>query len=85
MSQNPSSNPHEVFLLICTDRIGDNIITLPSVTALRKKNHTALIIFLALLYTVPLIEQYKDIDLFLTSEPEARHQGWPGIMRKKIE
>ena len=62
-------------MLLCTDRIGDTIITLPSVTALRKKYHTALIIFLAELYTVPLIEQYKDIDLFLTSVPEARHQG----------
>ena len=84
MSQNSSSNPPEVFLLICTDRIGDTIITLPSVTALRKNYHTAFIVFLALLYTVPLIEQYKGIDLFLTSEPEVRHQGWPGIMRKKI-
>jgi len=37
MSQNSPSNPPERFLLIRTDRIGDTILTLPAVTALRKK------------------------------------------------
>ena len=85
MSQDSSSNPPERFLLIRTDRIGDTILTLPSVTALRKKYPAAFIVFLAQPYTVPLIEKYEGIDLLLTYEPEKRHKGWPGIMQLSRE
>ena len=85
MSRNSSSNPPERFLLIRTDRIGDTIITLPSVSALRKKNPAAFVVLLTQLYTAPLIEQYEGIDLLLTFEPEWRHQGWSGIMRLRGE
>jgi heptosyltransferase-2 len=80
MSQNSSSNPPLHFVLIDTDRIGDTILTLPSVSALRKKYPGAFIVFLAQPYTAPLIEQYEGIDLLLTYDPEGRHQGWPVIM-----
>ena len=85
MSQISSSNPPERFLLIRTDRIGDTILTLPVVTALRKEYPTAFIIFLAQPYTAPLIEKYEGIDLLLTYEPESQHKGWPGIMRLSRE
>ncbi len=85
MSRNSSSNPPQRFLLIRTDRIGDTILTLPAVTALRKKYPAAFIVFLAQPYTVPLIEQYEGIDLLLTYEPEGRHKGWTGIMRLSHE
>ena len=85
MSRNSSSNPPQRFLLIRTDRIGDTILTLPAVTALRKKYPQAFIVFLAQPYTVPLIEQYEGIDLLLTYEPEGRHKGWTGIMRLSHE
>ena len=81
MSQNSSSNSPERFLLIRTDLIGDTILNLPSVSALRKKYPEAFIVFLVQPYTAPLIEQYEGIDLLLTYESEGRHQGWPGIMR----
>ena len=69
------------FLLIRTDRVGDTILTLPAVTALRKKYPCAFISFLAQPYTVPLIEKYEGIDLLLTYEPEGRHRGWQGILK----
>ena len=50
MSQNSPNQP-ERFLLIRTDRIGDTILTLPTVTALRKKYPAAFIVFLAQPYT----------------------------------
>ena len=73
MSQISSPKPPEVCLPICTDRIGDTTITLPSDIALRKKYHTAFIVFLALLHAVPLIEQHDGIALFLTYELEDRN------------
>ena len=85
MSQISSSNPPERFLLIRTDRIGDTILTLPVVSALRKKYPAAFIVFLAQPYTTPLIEQYEGIDLLLTYEPERQHKGWQGIMRLSRE
>ena len=85
MSQYSSSNPPERFLLIRTDRIGDTILTLPTVTALRKKYPAAFIIFLAQPYTAPLIEQYEGIDLLLTYEPERQHKGWLGIIQLSRE
>ncbi|GIT03013.1 MAG: hypothetical protein CM1200mP28_02720 [Deltaproteobacteria bacterium] len=69
------------FLLVRTDRVGDTILTLPAVTALRKKSPQAFISFLAHPYTVPLIEQYEGIDLLLTYEPEGRHRGWQGVLK----
>jgi heptosyltransferase-3 len=85
MSKISSSNPPERFLLIRTDRIGDTILTLPAVTALRKEYPTSFIIFLAQQYTAPLIAKYEGIDLLLTYEPESQHKGWPGIMRLSRE
>ena len=81
MSQKSSFNSHKRFLLIRTDRIGDTILTLPAVTALRNNHPDAFISFLAQPYTVPLIEQYEGIDLLLSYEPEGRHRGWRGILK----
>ena len=69
------------FLLVRTDRIGDTILTLPTVTTLRKKYPNAFISFLAHPYTAPLIKQYEGINLLLTYEPEGRHRGWKGILK----
>ena len=81
MSTNSSFKSPKRFLLIRTDRIGDIILTLPVVTALRKIYPDAFIAFLSRSYTLPLIEQYNGIDLLLTYEPEGRHKGWKGVSR----
>ena len=85
MSTNPSSNSRKRFLLIRTDRIGDTILTLPAVTALRKRYPDSFIVFLAQPYTVPLIEQYAGIDLLLSYEPQGRHKGWKGLLKLSRE
>ena len=81
MPQNSYTETPKRFLLVRTDRVGDTILTLPAVTALRKKYPQAFISFLAQPYTVPLIEQYEGIDLLLTYEPEGRHRGWQGVLK----
>tara|TARA_Y100001970_G_C14251975_1_gene872504 strand:- start:817 stop:1887 length:1071 start_codon:yes stop_codon:yes gene_type:complete len=81
MSQNSFKNSSLRFLLIRTDRIGDTILTLPSVTAIRKEYPKAFIAFLSKPYTLPLIKQYSGIDLFLTYDPEGRHKGFRGIVK----
>ena len=67
MSQISSSYSKNRFLLIRTDRIGDTILTLPAVTALRKKFPESFIAFLSRPYTLPLIEKYEGIDLLIKS------------------
>ena len=79
MSQTSYSNSKNRFLLIRTDRIGDTILTLPSVSAIRKNFPKSFIAFLSQPYTQPLIEQYSGIDLFITYDPDGRHKGWNGI------
>ncbi|MBC8259214.1 MAG: glycosyltransferase family 9 protein [SAR324 cluster bacterium] len=85
MSRNTSSEYDKRFLLIRTDRIGDTILTLPAVTALRKQYPEAFIAFLAQPYTIPLIEQYAGIDLLLDYQPAGRHKGWQGIRQLSHE
>ncbi len=81
MPKNSSDEIKKRFLLVRTDRVGDTILTLPAVTALRENYPKAFISFLAQDYTVPLIEQYEGIDLLLTYEPEGIHSGWQGLFR----
>ena len=73
------------FLLIRTDRIGDTILTLPAVTAIREKFPKAFIAFLSKPYLQPLIENYSGIDLLLSYEPNGRHKGWKGILKLSQE
>ena len=68
MSTNPSSDSRKRLRLIRTDRIGDTILTLPAVTALRNRYPDSFIVFLAQTYTVPLIKQYAGIDILLSYE-----------------
>ena len=81
MSQTSSSKKKNRFLLIRTDRIGDTILTLPSVSAIRKNFPKAFIAFLSRPYTQPLIEQYSGIDLLITYDPDGKHKGWSGIAK----
>ncbi len=81
MSQTFSSNSKNRFLLIRTDRIGDTILTLPSVSALRENYPNAFIAFLSQPYTKPIIEQYSGIDLSITYDPVGKHKGWNGILK----
>ena len=80
MPKNSYTETPKRFLLVRTDRVGDTILTLPAVTALRKKYPESFISFLAQPYTVPLIEQYEGINLLLTYDPEGRHRGWQGVL-----
>ena len=61
MPKNSSDEINTRFLLVRTDRVGDTILTLPAVTALRENYPNAFISFLAQDYTVPLIEQYEHL------------------------
>ena len=81
MSRNYFYNSPERFLIIRTDRIGDTILTLPSVSIIRKKYPKAFIAFLSIPYTNPLLKQYEGIDLLLTYDPEGIHKGWQGILK----
>ena len=81
MSRNNFYNSPRRFLLIRTDRIGDTILTLPTVTAIRENYPKAFIAFLSKPYTNPLVKQYEGIDLLLTYDPERRHKGFKGILR----
>ena len=85
MSQISSSNSKTRFLLIRTDKIGDTILTLPAVTAIRKKFPKAFIAFLSKPYIQPLIENYSGIDLLLSYEPNGKHKGWNGIIKLSKE
>jgi len=85
MPPNSSFKSSKRFLLIRTDRIGDTILTLPVVSALRKKFPDAFIAFLSRSYALPLIKQYTGIDLLITYDPEGRHKGWKGILRLSNE
>ena len=85
MSKNYPANSFKRFLLIRTDRIGDTVLTLPAVTALRSQYQDAFIAFLTQPYTAPLIEQYVGIDISLNYEPQGRHKGWQGLSKLSHE
>ena len=85
MSQNSFNKSPIRFLLIRTDRIGDTILTLPAVTAIRKKYPKAFIAFLSKPYIQPLIEKYSGIDLLLSYEPDGKHKGWKGMVKLSHE
>ena len=85
MSQNSFNKSPIRFLLIRTDRIGDTILTLPAVTAIRKKYPKAFIAFLSKPYIQPLIEKYSGIDLLLSYEPDGKHKGWKGLVKLSQE
>lgn len=71
-------------LLVRTDRIGDTVLTLPAVTALRARFPEATLSFLARTYTHPLLRHYQGIDQILTYDPE-RHRGWKGMKQLASE
>ncbi len=72
------------FLLVRTDRIGDTVLTLPAVTALRERFPEASISFLARTYTHPILRNYEGIDQILTYDPQ-KHRGWKGLRRLAAE
>ncbi|MEK9897077.1 MAG: glycosyltransferase family 9 protein [Burkholderiaceae bacterium] len=69
------------FLLVRTDRIGDTVLTLPAVTALRDQFPDCHLSFLARSYTEPLLKRYAGIDEVRIYDPEGPHQGWSGMLR----
>ena len=66
-------------LLVRTDRIGDTLLTLPAVTALRQTFPDAFIAFLCQPYTEPMVRRINGLDQVLTYENEGKHQGFQGI------
>ena len=66
-------------LLVRTDRIGDTLLTLPAVTALRQKFPDAFIAFLCQPYTEPMLRRINGLDQVLTYENEGKHQGFQGL------
>ena len=63
-------------LLFRTDRIGDTLLTLPAVTALRNKFPDAFIAFLCQPYTEPMVRRINGLDQVLTYENEGKQQGF---------
>ena len=66
-------------LLVRTDRIGDTLLTLPAVTALRQTFPDAFIAFLCQPYTEPMVRRINGLDQVLTYENEGKHQGFQGL------
>ena len=74
------NNLHHI-LLIRTDRIGDVVLTTPTVSWLRKYYPHARIAFLTRAYTAPLLRHYSGIDEILIYRPEEEHAGLRGHLR----
>ena len=66
-------------LLVRTDRIGDTLLTLPAVTALRQTFPDAFIAFLCQPYTEPMVRRINGLDQVLTYENEGKHEGFQGL------
>ena len=66
-------------LLVRTDRIGDTLLTLPAVTALRQTFPDAFIAFLCQPYTEPMVRRINGLDQVLTYENEGKHHGFQGL------
>jgi heptosyltransferase-2 len=60
----------ETFLIVRPDRIGDVILTLPMVTALKSARSDSRVGFLAREYTIPLIEGFEGIDFILSVDEQ---------------
>ena len=66
-------------LLVRSDRIGDTLLTLPAITALRQKYPDAFIAFLCQPYTETMVRRIKGLDQVLIYDAEGKHQGWTGL------
>jgi len=73
------SPEHHRILLVRTDRIGDTLLTIPAVIALRQQFPDAFIAFLCQPYTEPMVQRISDINQVLTYEKEGKHKGWSGL------
>jgi len=69
------------FLLIRTDRVGDTLLTLPTVTAIREAYPDAKISFMIRPYTRALAEHYRGIDQVIIYDPDGLHQGFQGHLK----
>ena len=70
---------HHRILLVRTDRIGDTLLTIPAVTALRQQFPDAFIAFLCQPYTEPLVQRISGLNQVLIYEKEGKHKGWRGL------
>ncbi|MBI2915515.1 MAG: glycosyltransferase family 9 protein, partial [Elusimicrobia bacterium] len=75
-------HPRSRFLLVRPDRIGDLILTLPAISALREKYPQSLIAVLASSYAAPLLQNHPAVDLVLEND-ETQVSFWNLV--KKIE
>ena len=66
-------------LLVRSDRIGDTLLTLPSVTALRHRFPDAFIAFLCQPYTESMVRRINGLDEVLIYDSNGKHQGWSGL------
>jgi len=73
------SPEHHRILLVRTDRIGDTLLTIPAVIALRQQFPDAFIAFLCQPYTEPMVQRISGINQVLTYEKEGKHKGWRGL------
>lgn len=68
-------------LVIRTDRIGDVVLTIPAIHALRRHFPQAKIFLLVAPLTVDLVDGHPDLDGIMIDDRNERHKGWLGFWR----
>ncbi len=71
----------ERILFVRTDRLGETILNLPAVTALRAAWPQASVTMLVSRELQPLLERWPQIDHVVTYDPGARAGGWTAAIR----
>ena len=70
---------HHRILLVRTDRIGDTLLTIPAVSAIRQQFPDAFIAFLCQPYTEPMVQRISGLNQVLIYEKEGKHKGLRGL------
>ncbi|MBC7186040.1 MAG: glycosyltransferase family 9 protein [Calditrichaeota bacterium] len=69
------------FLVVRTDRLGDLILSLPVLSALKQAYPGCVVGLLVAAQTAPLVEGHPDVDILLTDDPHTEHRGIRGWAR----
>ncbi len=74
-------NEFKNILIVRTDRIGDVILTTPSITALRRAFPQTKITLLVSMLTRDLVEGMETLDEVLVDDRKGEHRGFPGFLK----
>lgn len=76
-----SRTAHKRFLVVRTDRLGDLILSLPVLSALKQAYPGCVVGLLVAVQTAPLVEGHPDVDVLLRDDPRSEHRGMRGLAR----